>query len=78
MSAQGVRRMGSRAWTYCHAFNRCCRNAVSRGLSVSKSHSPRPPLGDPEVGNSNILAGRRLLTFFFLSLLGSWLEMESV
>lgn len=36
------------------------------------------PLDEAGQDAGDILAGRRLLTFFFFSLLGSWLDMESV
>ena len=54
---------------------------MSSCLLVSHSHASmsRYSLQDNSGGTrKDILAGRRLLTFFFLSLLGSWLEIESV
>lgn len=47
------------ATTYCHAFNRCCRNAVSVGL---RNHQC---VQDPGGADTDSLAGLRL---FFLSL----------
>jgi hypothetical protein len=40
MSAKVSEGTGCLAATYCHAFNRCCRNAVSVGELVHYAHCP--------------------------------------
>jgi hypothetical protein len=57
--------------TYCHAFSRCCRKAVSTRLSARRLslRAQRRP---------GLLGGRLLLVFLESSRLGSWLDIESL
>jgi hypothetical protein len=59
--------------THCHAFNRCCVNAVSIAYP-SAFHASLHTL----YSGKRILAGRLLFSFFFLPFCGSWLSIESV
>jgi hypothetical protein len=68
-----VRRCLSADCTYCHAFNRCCRNAVSVIRQYGFSSCPRTTL----CRRIRLLGGRLLFVFLCSSRLGSWLDIES-
>lgn len=57
--------------THCHAFKRCCRNAVSMIPSVSRPYAPNFSSAQ------RLLGGLRLFVFFGSSRAGSWLDIES-
>jgi len=58
-------------YTYCHAFKRCCRNAVSMMKRYVSPHSQRSL-------TVNILGGLRLFCFFWTSLCESTSSVKPV
>jgi hypothetical protein len=57
--------------THCHAFKRCCRNAVSEARQYRSSLRNVAPL-------CRLLGGLLLFVFLVSSRAGSWLDIESV
>ena len=66
-----VRRGCYSHFTYCHAFNRCCRKAVSTVCQYRQSAHDIVQL-------CRLLGGRLLFVFLWSSRAGSWLDIESV